>query len=335
MARVQNGRSPQCTAWTAAALARMAFYTKNKEYREKYINAAKTLYDIALTRKLDSPDYSVYKNDYLGIQSALLMTDIAFIDLGIEQKKYQKDALKRVATIIEQQDKQGFFYTDRERTAKRVLSGYDMIPLSLYHFLQIPAGQSWKEKITGVFVRWAKFIEPTLKDKPFGQVGFFDFAEGKTYLGTGSLDMSFAGWGLATTALLTSERHYLKEAQQQMLWILGCNPTALSSMAGVGNNPRCFHSRYAAIPPGGRELIPGGILQGVRLYARKGKPFQIGDINTQNFVIGDNLPTDYPVLDDDVFGWTLGYNANEYWTPNSSYFILMASQIERAMKKFN
>ena len=332
MARVEYGRSPQVTAWTAAALASMAIYTKDKECREKYINAAKFLYDIASTRKLDSPDYSVYKNDYLGIQSAFLMTDIAFINLGLEQEEYQKDALMRVERILVQQDKQGFFYTDKERTAKRVLSGYDMIPL--YHFLQIPAGHSWKEKITGMFVRWAKFIEPTLEDKPFGQVGSFDFAEGKAYLGTGSISTSFAGWGLATTALLTGEPHYLEQAQQQMSWILGSNPTALSMMAGVGNNPRCFHHRYAAIPPGGKEVLPGGILNGIR-FTRKGKPFNIGDLNTQNFVIGDNLPTDYPVLDDDVFGWTWGYGTNEYWTPNSGYFILMACQLERAMKSFD
>jgi len=331
MARVEYGRSPMVTAWTAASLARMALYTQKKENRDKYKNAAKKLYDIVSTRSLDHPDYNVYKNDYLGIQSALLMTDIAFIDLGLEQEKYQKDALKRVKKILAQQDKQGFFYGDKELTSKQGLSGYDMIPL--YHFLQIPAGHSWKKKITEAFVRWAKFIEPTLERKPFGQVGSFDFSEGKTYLGTGSIGTALAGWGLATTALLTGERRYLEQAQQQMLWILGLNPTALSMMAGVGNNPRCFHHRYAAISPGGRELLPGGILNGIR-FARQGKPFQIGDINTQNFVIGDNLPTDYPVLDDDVYGWTWGYGSNEYWTPNSGYFILMACQIERAMRKF-
>lgn len=333
MARVEYGRSPKVTAWTAAAFARMAVHARVEADREKYKYSAKMLYDIALTRGPENPDYKLYKGAFLATQSALLMTDIAFIDLGFNPELYKKNALRRVKTILRQQDKQGFFYSDKERTVKQALLGFTMLPL--YQFLQLPEGHSWQGKITETFVRWAKFIDPTLKRKPFGKIGSFDFSQGKSNLApNGSSEATKIGWGLAITALLTGERQYLEKAQQQMSWVLGFNPTALSMMAGAGNNPRCFHHRYAAIPPGGRQFVPGGILNGLR-FAKKGMPFQIGDLNTRNYVIGDNLPTDYPVLDDDVFGWTWGYGSNEYWIPHSSSFILMACQIERAMNKFD
>jgi len=103
-------------------------------------------------------------------------------------------------------------------------------------------------------------------------------------------------------------------------------------MMGQGNNPKCIHHRYASISPGGHQILPGGILNGI-CFATHGKPLQIGDLNTQNYVIGDNLPTDYPVLDDDVFGWTWGYASNEYWSLNNGYFIMMTCQIARAQEK--
>jgi hypothetical protein len=332
MARVENGESPCVTAWTAASFARAVLLNPGSKHKKKYLEAASHLYGSASKWGPGHCLYLPFKNDYLGIQSGLLSTELAFIHLGLEKETYQREALKHLEAILAQQDPDGFFYADKDRTIKADQPGLALLPL--YHFVQSPLGKDWKEKITEAFVRWADFTKQTRELTPFGVVGRLSFAENKAHCGpSGNIGAAATGWALATTAILSGKSHYLDEAQLQMLWILGFNPTALSMMAGVGNNPRCYHHRYAAIPPGGKELVPGGILNGI-CFPRQGEPFQIGDLNTQNYVIGENLPTDYPVLDDDVFGWTWGYASNEYFSLNSGFFILMATQIERAMKEF-
>lgn len=330
MARVEYGESPRVTAWTAAAFLKASLLTHDSKKRNKYLETGQRLYQIASEWGPGHSLYQPFKNDYLEIQSALLCSELAFIKAGIEPERYQKEALKHVEAILAQQDPEGFFYTDKDRTNKTDQHGFSLLPL--YHFIQFPWAADLKERITQAFVRWAEFSKMSRKLTPFGVVGRVNFDENKIYCGpSGNIGAGAAGWVLATTAILTGKCQYLDEAQLQMLWVLGLNPTALSMMAGVGNNPRCYHHRYAAIPPGGKELVPGGILNGI-CFARQGEPFQIGDLNTQNYVIGDNLPTDYPVLDDDLFGWTWGYASNEYFSLNSGFFILMATQIERAKR---
>jgi len=59
----------------------------------------------------------------------------------------------------------------------------------------------------------------------------------------------------------------------------------------------------------------------------------IGDFRTGNFVVSDDLPVDYPIIDTDVWGWTYAYKTNEYWTLNNAWFIMGALQMEKAMKE--
>ena len=332
IARVENNlESPRVTAMTACALARTALHLSDSTQKQKYVDEAIRLYKLTTNWGPQDSKYEIFKNDYLEIQSALLLADCFFIKFGINTQQYEKDAIHRVKIILAQQDKKGVFYIDKEKTSKRIFTNYTMI--SLWYFLQTSIGKQWKNEITTAFLRWSNFIEPLLKVSPFGGIGRFDFKEEKIYCGPlNNRIIAQTGWTLATTAILTRNPKYLQYAQYQTLWILGLNPTSLSMMMGQGNNPKCIHHRYASISPGGHQILPGGILNGI-CFATHGKPLQIGDLNTQNYVIGDNLPTDYPVLDDDVFGWTWGYASNEYWSLNNGYFIMMTCQIARAQEK--
>ena len=330
MARVENGASPSVTGWTAAALARMALHAPSGEKADKYKKAAKFLYGVTAAWGPGTPQYKIYRRDFLDVQASLLMADLAFMEMKEGPENFESDAASRVDAILGQQDRRGFFYADKERTSKLVFLRFNLLPL--YLFVRTPLGSSRKREITDSFVRWADFIWKSMDRTPFHQVGFYDFSKGTSYLApNGNIPICSAGWALATTAILTGNPRYLEKAWSHILWVLGLNPTGLSMMAGVGSNPRCFHHRCASIPGRDHALLPGGILNGID-FPRKGRPLVIGDLNTQNYVLGDHLPLGYPVLDDDVFGWTWGYGTNEYWTPNNGYFILMACQIEKALR---
>lgn len=75
--------------------------------------------------------------------------------------------------------------------------------------------------------------------------------------------------------------------------------------------------------------MPGAILNGIS--AGTGKVFNLGDYNTRNFVISDKLPVDYPVFDNDVYGWTWAYHNGETRNFTSGWFMLAAAQVEKAL----
>jgi len=101
-------------------------------------------------------------------------------------------------------------------------------------------------------------------------------------------------------------------------------------MAGVGGGPGCYHHRYCFIEGHEDGVVPGGVINGI--VGGNGNVFDIGDFRTGNFVVSDNLPVDYPIIDTDVWGWTYAYLTNEYWVINNAWFIMGATQVHRALK---
>jgi hypothetical protein len=121
----------------------------------------------------------------------------------------------------------------------------------------------------------------------------------------------------------------LRLAEQQMQWVLGRNPRATSLVCGVGHKQLgIYHtglSRYEEHRTGEQ---PGGVVNG---FVSMGAP---GPTRT-----GPPYPWDFPYLDirspaeearwrgADADWWT-----NETWVPNSSWFILAAVALHRALE---
>jgi len=148
---------------------------------------------------------------------------------------------------------------------------------------------------------------------------------------TSNKSLGAFAWGLATAAILLGKPKYLEMAERQLQWILGFNPADVSMMAGVGKGPGCYYHRYCFIEGHEDGVVPGGILNGI--VGGTGKVIHIGDFRTGNFVVADNLPIDYPIIETDVWGWTYAYETNEYWMRNNAWFIMGVLQVEKAMRR--
>ena len=113
-----------------------------------------------------------------------------------------------------------------------------------------------------------------------------------------------------------------------LIHVTHANKSDISMMADVGKGPGCYHHRYCFMEGCEDGVVPGGVLNGFK--AGNGKIVEIGDI-TKNWVIAE-VPVDYPIIDTYGWGWTFGYNTNEYWVPNNAGFILGAIQVEKALR---
>ena len=311
---------------SSLAITGRQIFPYNKELSEKCISIAKDVREIELNFKLEEKNL----NSYLSLQAGLLLNDIELYKFT-KDTKYKKDAQERVKNILKLQDNEGYFYRDKEKkSSKYEICDYQLF--SLYEFLKLYPEDELNIKIKETFKRWADYAMRFVNVSNFGMIG------GKAK--DGSLSnlhernfrnrvVGLNAWGLATAAILLSEIEYLKAAENQLQWIIGFNPADISMMADVGKGPGCYHHRYCFMEGCEDGVVSGGVLNGFK--AGNGKIVEIGDI-TKNWIIAE-VPADYPIIDTYGWGWTFGYNTNEYWIPNNAGFILGAIQIEKAMRE--
>ena len=93
-------------------------------------------------------------------------------------------------------------------------------------------------------------------------------------------------------------------AENQVHWILGCNPFSTSLMEGVGSRfVANYHHRYNSIPGNPRGAVPGALLNGiVRSWPHQDRPWL------------DLMPE--PNAD---------YHCNEPWLPHNNRWLLLLS----------
>ena len=191
----------------------------------------------------------------------------------------------------------------------------------------------FKDDIIDVFANKINSMKPLINMSPFGQVGRYTKDGGISNIPGRSTTFAKNAWVLATTAILLNKPEYLNIAERQLQWITGFNPVDISMLTGVGKNARCCHHRYCFIEGHEDGKVPGAILNGIS--AGTGKVFNLGDYNTRNFVISDKLPVDYPVFDNDVYGWTWAYHNGETRNFASGWFMLAAAQVEKALMEIS
>jgi len=315
-------------AHVAMSLAKLGRVISKYDERtsERYIEIANEVYNYVLRSKPSGRDLERYL--YLESRKLLLAIEL-YKCLGEEE--YLRMSEELVEGILALQSDEGYFYLDKEKSSRYLHSDYHLI--ALYEFIKLNKNKDLRKKSIEAFKKWAEYLEPLARLSPFGQVGTLDEnnvprnLEGRRP--TNRLFGAYA-WGFATASILFHEPKYLKIAEHQLQWILGFNPRDVSMMAGVGGGPGCYHHRYCFIEGHEDGVVPGGVINGI--VGGNGNVFDIGDFRTGNFVVSDNLPVDYPIIDTDVWGWTYAYLTNEYWVINNAWFIMGATQVHRALK---
>ncbi|MCD4769498.1 MAG: glycoside hydrolase family 9 protein [Bacteroidales bacterium] len=311
---------------SSLAMAGRQVFPYDKELSEKCISIAKEVSDLETNVELDEK----HLNSYYALQAGLLLNDVELYKFT-KDNKYEKDARERVENILNIQDDEGFFYRDKERkSSKYVRCDYHLI--SMYEFLKLYPESELNSEIKDAFKRWADYSIRFTGVSNFGVIGGEAEDGSLRNLFGSNFRNRYAGinaWGLATAAILLNDHEYLKAAENQLQWIVGFNPADISMMADVGKGPGCYHHRYCFMEGCEDGVVPGGVLNGFK--SGTGEIVEIGDI-TKNWVIAD-VPVDYPIIDTYGWGWTFGYNTNEYWVPNNAGFIMGAIQVEKAMRK--
>ena len=314
-------------AFVGACLAKVGRLTKDGEVSERCLSVAREVRDLALRRD-DEGLKGRETRLYLILQAGLLLSDLELYRVE-PREDYIRDARRRVQEVLSLQDEEGFFWGDRDRSSEE-RKPFHLV--GLYEFLRERSEDPICPEVRDAFRRWADRVLSLAQVSPFGQVGVK--AEDGSLRNLGRYQNWRFGaytWGLATASMLLGRHEYLEVAERQIQWILGLNPADISMMAGVGRGPGCYHHRYCFIEGHEDGVVPGGILNG--LVGGTGGPMDIGDFRTGNFVVSDDLPVDYPIIDTDVWGWTYAYKTNEYWTLNNAWFIMGALQVEKAMKE--
>jgi len=318
------------TVLTGASLAKTGrlLLPYDRELAERCISIAREVQAIAAKVDPSKPGYEREAESYLTLQTGLLLADLELYRVSKEEG-YLEDARRRVKEILALQDKEGFFYTNKARTSAQMR--YHFYLVSLYEFLRQNPDSPLNSEIKDAFRRWVSYMEPLAELSNFGQMGCrAEDGSLRNMTPSANRDLGCFAWGMATAAMLFEEPKYLEIAEHQIQWILGFNPADVSMMAGVGRGPGCYHHRYCFIEGHEDGVVPGGVLNG--MAGGTGGIVELGDFRTGNFVIADNLPIDYPIIDTDVWGWTYAHHTNEYWTVNNAWFIMGALQVERARK---
>lgn len=309
----------------AAGVLRAATIIKSKYPRlaDSCLALANKPYERALTFVFED---NISEQNYLGIQAGLLGADLSYFQLTGD-KKYLKDAELRVKNILAAQSKEGFFLADYRKT--NMAAWPDLHLTALYEFHETVKESALVKPIEQSFKKYSDYYKGFYKKSPFGNTG--DFArKGEYSLITNNKTAGMNAWAFAVTYKLFKDKVYLDMAVNNLNWILGFNPADVSMMAGVGVGPGAYHHRYTAIPGHEDGVVPGGVLNGIK--AGDGGILFLGDEGAQNFVLGDNLPKDYPTIDTDVKGWTYAWWPNEYHIPNNAYFIMAAYMLAEVGK---
>lgn len=310
---------------SSLAMAGRQIFPYDKELSKKCISIAKEVREIELNVKLEEKTL----NSYLSLQAGLLLIDVELYKFT-KETKYEEDAQERVKNILNLQDNEGYFYLDKERESSKYEICDYQLP-SLYEFMKLYPENELNIEIIDAFKRWADYAIQFVKVSNFGIIGG-EADDGRLRnlheRNFRNRAMGMNAWGLATAAILLNDYEYLKAAENQLQWIVGFNPADISMMADVGKGPGCYHHRYCFMEGCEDGVVPGGVLNGFK--AGNGKIVEIGDV-TKNWVIA-KVPVDYPIIDTYGWGWTFGYNTNEYWVPNNAGFILGAIQVEKALR---
>ena len=122
------------------------------------------------------------------------------------------------------------------------------------------------------------------------------------YVGGTMRHLDVAIEGAMTAHLGVSQGRRL--AENQVHWILGCNPFGVSLMEGVGTAfVANYHHRYNTIPGNPRGAVPGALLNGIiRAWPHQDRPWL------------DLTPE--PNAD---------YHCNEPWLPHNNRWLLLVS----------
>ena len=320
------------TILTAASLARVArlILPHDKELADRCISITREVQNLATKVDPLNSKYEKEAKTYLSLQAGLLLADLELYCIS-KDEKYQTDAQQRVQEILSLQDNQGFFYSDYSRATQQIGCGFHLV--GLYEFFKQNPTSKLSVKIEDAFKRWVEYVSQFFALSSFGQMG--GKAEDGSlrnigYQSTSNKSLGAFAWSLATAAILLREPKYLEMAERQLQWILGFNPADISMMAGVGRGPGCYHHRYCFMEGHEDGVVPGGVLN--RIAGGTGGVVEIGDLRTGNFVVAENFPVDYPIIDTEVWGWTYAWVTNEYWTLNNAWFIMGALQVEKAMR---
>ena len=315
---------------TGASLAIVAQQIKpyDEEFANVCIAIAEDAYNIDSKVELDENKL----NSFLGLQAGLLLSDVELYKIT-KDNKYKEDAEIRVKNIIKLQidGREGFFYYDQARKSERYADCRFQM-LALYEYYKAFPESELNNEIKNTFKRWADYMMKYADVSSFGLIGGITndgTIKSYRYVAGANRRIGAVAWGLATAAILLDEPKYLEAAELQLQWIIGFNPADISMMAKLGKGPGCYHHRYAFMEGCEDGIVPGGILNGI--MPGNGETIEIGDI-TKNFIIAE-LPSEYPIIDTGVWGWTFAYLTNEYWTRNNSWFVLGAMQTENAMRK--
>jgi len=313
----------------AASLAKLGRLISryDREFAEKCVNIAKEVYDYVTHSALTERD----KRNYLEFAARTLLLGLELYRITGDNR-YLRDSEKRVQEILSLQDREGFFYINREKKTKYYFCDHHLI--GLYEYLNLKPSGDLAEDIREAFRKWSEYIKSLSKLSSFGQIGYIDEKGNIRNLFSRKPSNRFLAayaWGFATTAILFGNKEYLEIAEHQIQWILGLNPCDVSMMAGVGAGPGCYHHRYCFIEGHEDGVVPGGVLNGI--VGGNGEVFDIGDFRTGNFVVSDKLPVDYPIIDTDAKGWTYAYMTNEYWVLNNAWFIMGSIQVHRALRE--
>jgi len=327
-------RSPSSissTILTGASLAKTGrlLLPYDRKLAERCISIAEEVQAMAVKVDPLKPGYEREAKAHLALQAGVLLAGLELYRVSKEER-YLEDAQRRVKEILSLQDEEGFFYEDKARSSEQMRCNFHLV--GLYEFLRQNPDSPLNSEIKDAFRRWASYVGPFGRLSSFGQIGCRAEDGGmRNIISSGNRFLGAYAWGLATAAMLLEEPEYLRMAEHQIQWIVGLNPADISMMAGVGRGPGCYHHRYCFMEGHEDGVVPGGILNGI--VGGTGEVIHIGDFRTGNFVVSDNLPIDYPIIDTDVWGWTYAYETNEYWTRNNAWFIMGALQVEKAMRR--
>ena len=113
-------------------------------------------------------------------------------------------------------------------------------------------------------------------------------------------NLASAGVGLVRAAKVLNEPPLRAVAQQQLDWILGCNPFCSSTVVGIGHNhPPQFVNGGEFYPP--TPMLPGAVMNG------------LGGTMDDQPTVGDG-----------------DYHVSEYWTPMVSYTLWLMAVLQKS-----
>jgi len=243
--------------------------------------------------------------------AALLLADTSLNDAQGE-RRYTKDAKRRVESLIAAQQGDGWFSKEDGNPHNSItLLGMPCAALAEFALRSSEPDPDLVEAVS----RYLDF-SIRISGGPF-MISKLYFADGSTvffhpypdeeswYVGQNSQYLSQA-WAALLGFSLTGQKRFRRYGLAQINWILGANPFGICMFEGRGSaNPRVYHHRYASIPGKERGAVPGCVPNGVvRVQPDRDAP----RFDLRSSGRGD-------------------YHSNEPWLPHNAFYLLAASNL--------